>query len=147
MLVSEIMATNVITIGSEDTVLEACKRYYRHRIGCLVVVDDKKMVGIVTERDIISRVIITQKNPEQTLVEDIMTKDVKTVLPTSGVKEAADMMGKNGIKKLPVISDTGDLLGIITITDIANIVPNSLKSAAEGENGSFRYAQNAAQQV
>ena len=70
-----------------------------------------------------------------------MSKDIKTIHPTADIKEAADMMGKNKIKKLPVISDSGNLVGIVTITDIANILPNYLKIIAEGGNSeAFRYA-------
>ena len=89
MLVNEIMAKDVVTINSNDTVLEACKRYSRFKIGCLLVMNGKHMVGIVTERDIINRIIIKQKEPSKTKVEEIMSKDIKYINPT------ADASSKN----------------------------------------------------
>jgi CBS domain-containing protein len=138
MLVNEIMTKDVATINSENTVLEACKRYHRLKIGCLVVMDEQSMVGIVTERDIINRIIIIPRDPSKTKVEEIMSKDIIFIHPAADVKEAADIMVKNKIKKLPVISDDGTLVGIITITDIVNIMPNFLRTFAMGD-GSKSY--------
>lgn len=141
MLVNEIMTKDVVTINSTETVLEACKRYNRFKIGCLIVMKDNKMEGIITERDIIDRVITKQKDPFVTKVEEIISRDIKYIHPTADVKEAANLMDKNKIKKLPVISDNGSLIGIITNTDIVNILPNYLTILAEGGNSeTFRYA-------
>jgi len=127
------MTEDVITINSDDTVLEACKRYNRYKIGCLVVMKDNAVVGIVTERDMISRVIINQKDPFETKVEEIMSRDIITINPDVDANEAPYMMSKNEIKKLPVVSDTGTLVGIITISDVLNIRPNFLRKLSSGE--------------
>ena len=141
MLVDEIMAKNVVTIESDKTVWDACDVYNNHKIGCLVVTKDGHLEGIVTERDIIYRVITNQKDPRNTKIEEIMSKDIKSILPTAEVKEAAEIMNENNIKKLPVISDNGNLVGIITITDIADMIPNFLKILAEGgDSKSFKAA-------
>lgn len=79
MLVSEIMTKNIVTIESDNIVLDECKRYNRYRIGCPIVMKDGAMARIVTERDVISRVVIRQKDPYETKVEEIMSKDVTTV--------------------------------------------------------------------
>ena len=128
MLVSDIMTTNVATINSEDTVLEACKRYNRLKIGCLIVMREQRMVGIVTERDIINRTINRLMDPSETKVEDIMSKNILSIHPATDVEEAVDIMVKNKIKKLPVISDHGGLVGIVTITDIITVMPDLLKT-------------------
>ena len=142
MFVDEIMAKNVVTIECDKTVWEACDIYSNYKIGCLLVTKNGRLDGIVTERDIIHRVIINQKDPEITKIEEIMSKDIKSVLPTAEIKEAAKIMSQNNIKKLPVITDDGNLVGIITITDIANMIPNFLKILAEGgDNESFEEAE------
>ena len=139
MLVDEIMAKNVVTIESDKSVWDACDIYNNHKIGCLVVTKDGHLEGIVTERDIIYRVITNQKDPRNTKIEEIMSKDIKSIRPTAEVKEAAEIMNENNIKKLPVISDNGNLVGIITITDIADMIPNFLKILAEGgDSKSFK---------
>ena len=132
MQVNEVMTKDIVTINSDDTVLEACKRYNRDKIGCLLVLRAGCMAGIITERDIIKRIIIMSKDPFVTKVEEIMSKEIITISPTADVKEAASLMGRNEIKKLPVVSEDGKPVGIITITDIVNLVPNMLKTIAEG---------------
>jgi len=134
MIVKELMTEDVITINSEDTVLEACKRYNRYKIGCLVVMKDNAVVGIITERDMISRVITNNKNPFDTKVEEIMSKNIISIDPMVDAGEAPYLMEKNEIKKLPVITDIGTLVGIITISDVINIRPNFLRKPAPGED-------------
>jgi len=141
MLVDEIMTKNVVTIENDRTVLDACNEYNDRKIGCLIVTKDGHLDGIVTERDIIHRVISNEKYPRATKIEEIMTRDIKSILSTAEVKEAAEIMSENNIKKLPVVSDNGDVVGIITNTDIANIIPNFLKILAEsGDDQSFKDA-------
>jgi CBS domain-containing protein len=141
MLVDEIMTKNVVTIENDRTVLDACNVYNDRKIGCLIVTKDSHPDGIVTERDIIHRVISNEKDPRATKIEEIMTRDIKSILPTAEVKEAAEIMSENNIKKLPVVSDNGDVVGIITDTDIANMIPNFLKTLAEsGDDESFKDA-------
>lgn len=137
MLVNELMVKNVVTIESDKTVLEACKKYKDQGVGCLVVMKNNIVVGIVTERDIIERVIVDQKNPKKAKVEDVMSKNIKTIHASAKIEKAADIMKKNKIKKLPVILNN-EIVGIITITDIANILPNFSKKLFE-ESEVFRF--------
>jgi len=123
MLVSEIMSKNVVTVESEESVLEACKIYKDRGVGCLVVMREGLILGILTERDIIERVIIEEKNPDKTTVEDIMSKNIKTVHASTSVEKAIEIMKEYKIKKLPVILNN-EIFGIVTITDIANAIPN-----------------------
>jgi CBS domain-containing protein len=141
MLVDEIMTKNVVTIENDRTVLDACNVYKDRKIGCLIVTKEGHLDGIVTERDIIHRVISNEKDPRATKIEEIMTRDIRSIFPTAEVKEAAEIMSENNIKKLPVVSDSGDVVGIITDTDIANMIPNFLKILAEsGDDESFKDA-------
>ena len=102
--------------------MEACKRYYRNRIGSLVVLDQGTLKGIITERDIISRVIILNKDPNITTVKEIMSPTIITINQNANIEEASKIMSSNNIKKLPVVSDTGNLVGIITASDISHIL-------------------------
>jgi len=126
MLVREIMTSNVVTIGCRDNVLDACQKYKDFSVGCLVVMDDRIIVGILTERDIIERIIVDQRNPKRTKVEDIMTKNIKTIHASARVEQAAEMMKTYKIKKLPVILNN-EIKGIVTATDITNNMPEFTK--------------------
>ena len=124
--VKEIMTPNVVTIESDQYVLEACQRYKEFGVGCLVVMNNKLVVGILTERDIIERILVDEKNPKTTRVEDIMTKNIKTIHASARMEQAADVMKTYHIKKLPVIQNS-EIVGIVTATDIANNMQNFSK--------------------
>jgi len=123
MLVKEIMSKNVITINQHKTVLEASKLYQEYKVGCLVVVNEQRnIVGIVTERDFIERTICLLKNPETTLVSDIMSTNILTIHALDTVDKALQLMKNHDVKKLPVLYNEG-LAGIITVTDISRARP------------------------
>jgi len=121
MLVEEVMARNVVYIECNKTVYEACKKYSQNNVGCLIVMDKKFIVGIVTERDTIERLILKNKDPKKTKIKDIMSQNIKTVHALSPVEKAAEIMRENNIKKLPVILNN-EIVGIITVTDISRAV-------------------------
>ena len=117
MRIKEILK-NVRTIFPEDTVKEAASLMSKSHIGCLVAVDKKKkVVGIVTERDIIEKVNAKDKLASRVRVEDIMTPKVITIDANSLLDDAVYLMIKNKIKKLPV-TENNQLVGIVTSTDI-----------------------------
>jgi CBS domain-containing protein len=118
MLVKEIMTTNVKTIRPEDSVKSLAEQMVKDNIGDMVVVSGSGVVvGIATERDIIKDIIVCGADLEGSKVEEIMTKDLVTVDPSNSLEEAADVMVKHKIKKLPV-TDKGRLVGIVTATDL-----------------------------
>ncbi len=126
MLISEIMSKDVVKVDNTKTVFDVCNIYKKRGVGSLVVIKDDMVVGIVTERDIIERVIIKLKDPKKTKVEEIMSRNIKTIHASAKVEKAVEIMKEYKIKKLPVILNN-DILGIVTITDIANILPNYSK--------------------
>ncbi len=121
MFVEEIMSRNVRTMKCNETVLDAYTKYRDFKIGSLIIKDKDRCVGIVTERDLIERTI--NINPGKTKIKEIMTSNLFTISPLDRIEKAAEIMEKNKIRKLPVISDDDKLLGIITLTDIALLVP------------------------
>jgi len=120
MIIKDIMTDHVVTIESNETILDACNKYKNYDVGCLIVTKENNIVGILTERDIIERGIVKQKKPEETKVEEIMSEGIKTIFDTDSVEEAAKKMKMYKIKKLPVITKEEDLVGILTVTDISN---------------------------
>lgn len=141
MLVSEIMSKDVVTVENTKSVFEACSIYRECGVGSLVVMREGIVVGILTERDIIERVIVDQKDPRDTKVEDIMSKDIKTVHASARVEKAVEIMRENKIKKLPVILNN-NIFGIVTITDIANILPDISKLLDQEIQNSKNSKQN-----
>lgn len=116
MKVREIMK-EAKTIAPDATIKEAAARMNEFRIGSLVVLEKGKIIGIITERDILSKVVAAGKGSASMSVRDLMTANIITIEPEENIEEAASIMSKHKIKKLPVVS--GDrLVGIITATDI-----------------------------
>ena len=118
MKVKELMVKNVITLRTETSALEATKLLNKNRIGCLVVVRDGDIEGILTERDLLERVVEKCRNPKETKISEIMTKDVIVGKPDMELCEATRIMMKNRVKKLPIV-EKSHLVGIVTVTDIA----------------------------
>ena len=126
MLVKEIMTKEVVTIDHNATVLDVCNKYSENRVGCLVVMDKDNPVGIVTERDIIEKIVRMGLSSKKTKVKEIMSSNLKMIHASAKVEEAAEVMKKNKIKKLPVLLNN-KIAGIITVTDIANVLPDFSK--------------------
>ena len=118
MLVKEVMNRNLKTVRPEDTVKLAAQIMNENHIGALVVVSGSgEVVGILTERDILTDVVATGKSADEVKVSEIMTPNIVTITPDKTLEEAADIMTENRIKKLPVVHE-GRLVGIVTATDL-----------------------------
>ena len=128
MLVCEIMNKRIISIDSNQTILDAYKKYRDNKVGSLIVTDSDKCIGIVTERDLIEKAI--DKDLKTTLIKEIMTTNVITISPLHQLETALKIMKKNRVKKLPVVSNES-LKGIITVTDIAYARPELTKRFIE----------------
>jgi signal-transduction protein with cAMP-binding, CBS, and nucleotidyltransferase domain len=116
--VTEVMTESPVdTIERGLTVALAARMMKERARGSLVVVDDRKPIGIITERDLVRRIIAEDKSTA-TKVGDIMSEPLISVGPEATVSSAANVMYKNGIRRLPVIEE-GRLLGIVTSTDLA----------------------------
>lgn len=124
--VKDIMNTDVKTIAPGETVQKTAEIMKEFRIGSLIVTKGTKLVGIVTERDILNNVVAEGKDPGEVKVEEIMTKEVLMVSPEMDIEEAVDLMMDKKIKKLPVVSGN-KLIGIVTATDIITAEPRMLK--------------------
>lgn len=130
MIVKDVMNREVKTIKGDETAKTAATKMIQEGIGCLIVVTDSRLEGIVTRDDIIHKVVATAKNAEKLKVKDIMTKNVIMVSPSDDLDYIVDVMKKKKIKKLPVVEGS-NLIGIVTSTDICNAEPRMIKDLAE----------------
>ncbi len=131
LTVKDVMVKKVVTLQSDQTVQHAAALMGEHRIGCLVVLEDSRVVGMVTERDLLDRVLTVAADPEKILVKQIMSKPVVTVKPDMELEAAVELMFKRRIKKLPVVEERGGkgvLVGLVTLTDIARLYPALIKT-------------------
>ena len=115
--VKDLMTKTVITIDVDKTILEAALLMREKMKGCLVVTDGESPVGIVTERDFVRRAA-AKKLPLDAKISEIMSKPLTTIDPDSSIRNAARLMLKNKIRRLPVVKDD-KLIGIIVVSDFA----------------------------
>jgi len=113
--VKDIMTKDVVSIGVSNTVFEAAELMSSNQLGCIVVVDGEVPIGIVTERDIVRRVV-AKKLALNTRIVDVMSKSLITIDPDASLKEAARLMSTNKIRRLPV-SRNDKLVGIVVAAD------------------------------
>ena len=118
--VSELLRSKgdaVHTTTLDATALAAAQKMNDHRIGALVVTEGGRIAGIVTERDMLTRVIAGERSPGQTRVADVMTPDVLTCTPDTAISELRTLMHERRIRHVPVV-DHGSLAGMISIGDL-----------------------------
>ena len=126
--ISDIMTRDVVTISQSDKVIKAVKIMTKKRIGGLVVLNNRKPVGIVTESDLVRKVLSKNINPGKINVSDILTRRLISIKPNSTFYNATKLMVKNKIRRLPVIRD-GELIGIVTAVDLVKQCANYTKEA------------------
>jgi len=115
--IEDVMVEEVISVSEKATIREAAELMNKHEIGCLVVVKMGKPIGIVTETDMVKRVILKPVDPEKAKISEIMSKPLVVGNPQMDVDEASKLMRRQKIKKLPVVKN-GRLVGLVTTTDL-----------------------------
>jgi CBS domain-containing protein len=110
--------SQVLSIGAKASVLDAALLMNEHRIGGLVVLRSAKVQGIITERDVLRRVVAKRVDPADITVKEVMTSDVVCCKRTSTIEEARSIFKTKRIRHLPVVDDQGRLDGLISIGDI-----------------------------
>jgi len=121
-IVKEAMKTNIVKVEPTITVLEAAILMKKRRIGNVIVVEKKQPVGILTESDILKKVVAEGKSAKDVLVKEVMSTPIIVIDPYVTLDEAVKTMGKCNVRRLPVI-ENNELIGIITQKDISRMSP------------------------
>jgi CBS domain-containing protein len=144
--VKDVMAKEPVMVESERTVKETAIVMDRSGHGCLLVTSGGRIVGIITERDLVRRALAKGGNMIRTKIKNIMSSPLIVVEPDTSVEEAAKVMAKHRVRRLPVVGP-GGLAGLITVSDIARYLAerseNSLslfKAMARSSSRSKMYA-------
>ncbi|MEK6898191.1 MAG: CBS domain-containing protein [Nanoarchaeota archaeon] len=133
ILVSDIMTREPLTIKPETTVLECVKKMVRNKVGSLLLTDRKKLVGIISQRDVMWALLKkSREDLSKIKVIDISPKKIITIKPSAPIKEAIDKMKKTKFYRLPVIRN-GELVGIVTLKDVLNFYPEVSQELKELE--------------
>ncbi|MBT7392107.1 CBS domain-containing protein [archaeon] len=116
--VSDIMIRNIIKLNGNETIYSAIKKMGEHSISGLIIIDDKENpIGIISEGDIIKKVLMKGKDLKKIKIKEIMTKNLTTISPKKSIGETSTLMQKKKISKLPVVYKK-DIVGIVTKSDL-----------------------------
>lgn len=121
MLVGDLMTRSVELIAPSDSIQEAARKMADEDFGVLPVAEFDRLVGVVTDRDIVTRAIAWGRMPDKTYVRDVMSKDVTYVFEDDSSDEAARKMARLQVKRLPVLNREKRLVGILSLGDMATM--------------------------
>ncbi|HEY2641081.1 MAG TPA: CBS domain-containing protein [Streptosporangiaceae bacterium] len=113
------MTQATVTESPQDSIRAAAERMWRQQTGSLVITDDGRLAGIITERDLL-RAVAFGADPDKTTVDDAMTAEVYTVCPDMPLQDAAREMATRWIRHLPVV-EAGKLLGVVSMRDVTGV--------------------------
>ena len=122
IIVKEAMKTNIAMVEPSTTVFKAANIMKKRRIGNVIIVEKKQPIGILTESDIIRKIVAEGKDPKEVIIKDVMSTPIIVIEPYINLEEALKTMGKCNVRRLPVI-ENDELIGIITQKDISIISP------------------------
>ena len=106
---------NPVAIESSATVMDALQEMEKAKVGAILIIDGAQLNGVFTERDLMMRVVLKAKNPESTPVTDVMTSPVLTIAKDKEPDDVLKLMQEKHIRHLPLVNDTGDVEGMISI--------------------------------
>lgn len=135
MPVGEICNREVIVIQRDATVVEAAKLMRQYHVGAVIVVEKRDgrqvPVGVVTDRDLVVEVIATELDENVITVGDIMAQEVFTIKESTASYEAIELMRRKTARRLPVVDETGELVGILTLDDALQLLSEELLDLAK----------------
>lgn len=130
MPIEDLARSSVVSVSPDDSIQSVAQTMDAESVGSVIVENDAKPVGIVTDRDLTMRVIANGEEPTDSPVESIMTENVTTVDCDDGFYTAMERMRESGVRRLPVC-ENGDLVGIITADDMTELLADEQQQIAD----------------
>ena len=118
--IRDVMTPNPECVSEKDSIRDVARIMKNQDTGVVPVVDGKKVIGLITDRDIVVRGLAEGKNLESAKVTELMTKSIRSVRADSTVDEALDLMGNAEIRRVPVVDQNDEIVGILSLGDIAS---------------------------
>jgi CBS domain-containing protein len=121
--IEDIMVKNVVTLDISVSVKKVVQNMEKNEIGSVVILKEGKPIGIITERDIVKKIVIKDKDANKLKASDIMSTPLETGNKEMSLLDAIKVLVLNRIKKLPILDDEGNLIGIISLFDLVRWTP------------------------
>jgi CBS domain-containing protein len=131
--IGEVCNREVIITTSDTTVAAAAKLMRQHHVGSIVVVDSIQTqiripIGVITDRDIVVELTAMDLDPDAITVGDVMRRELATARESEGLLEAMEVMRYKGVRRLPIVGEQGQLIGIVTLDDLLEILAEQLRA-------------------
>ena len=117
--IKDVMTSDPCTIDADKSVAYAAKMMREEDVGLAPIVEDDKLIGMLTDRDIAVRVVTEKKDTNQIKVRDVASKQVVTIDPQQDLDEALRIMAKHQVRRLAVVEEDGKLVGVVAQADVA----------------------------
>jgi CBS domain-containing protein len=128
---------SLITISPEQTVVEACQRLYEKNVGCLLAVENGRLKGILTDRDIALKVTREKKDAQQTKVRDVMTPNPIAISVNRKLSDLTTLMHAHHVRRVPIIDTNDAVIGLVTLDDLLVLLSNEMVDMRETVTGTL----------
>lgn len=129
MSVIDIARTNVVTVGPDASVAEVARTMHEEAVGSVVVLEDERPLGLVTDRDLAMAVLDAEFDAEETPVSEFVGDEAVTIEGDSGIYDLVELLSEHGSRRVPVVED-GKLSGIISLSDVVVLLGMELQHVA-----------------
>ncbi|MEF8778331.1 MAG: CBS domain-containing protein [Natronomonas sp.] len=130
MPIENLARDEVVSAEPDTAVAELARSMRDESVGSVVITNDGSPTGIVTDRDLTTRVLAEEAEPDDLTAEDVMSDELCVVPPSAGFYQAAEVMAENGIRRLPVCDENDELAGIITADDLTELLADEQQQLA-----------------
>jgi len=132
MTIGKIGKRKVISAPIEATIFEVAKLMKQHNIGDVIIVENKnEPVGIITDRDIVIKIVADEVNPKEMIASDMMSNDLLILKEYQNIQEAIDMMCARGVRRAPIVNVNNILIGLVSTDDLALLISDEMESYAK----------------
>jgi CBS domain-containing protein len=119
MKIKDIMSKEIACVDAKSTAADAAKKMKDQNVGSVLIIDQDQLKGLVTDRAIATKAVAAEKDPRTLPVTDIMTREIIGCSEDDDVFDVLQTMGKNQVRRLPVVNDQSQLVGVVSMADIA----------------------------
>jgi len=132
MSVGRLCVREVDLVDAGESVWQAAVRMQSRAVGTLVVLNEsKEPIGLITDRDLVERVLAKQRNPNETLVSDVMTTPPKVIHEDASIESAISLMRSGRFRRLPVVDDNRKLVGLVSLDDVLMLLAEEFKDIGQ----------------
>ncbi len=128
--VSDAMTRSPVVVSKNTPLPQCARKMLSNNVGALIIKEGKKLIGIITEKDIVEGAVAKELNVKKTLAKDIMTTGMITIAPEADLYKAVELMNRENVRRLPVVKN-GDLIGLLTVRDLLYAQPKLYQKVHE----------------